>query len=112
VVAARLVERAAVVLKRGTAYELRDIDGRPVSAEQAKALIAEHWTVPEEVRQRRRNRKSTRGKAPQQVDARHAKAGAAGAAARRPSPEPIVAPAMTSIKDVLPPVVRRTHVPH
>jgi transposase len=110
VVAARLVERAAVVLKRGTPYELRDVDGRPVSADQAKAIIAEHWTVPEEVRQRRRSRKSTRGKAPQQVGARHAKAGAGGA--RRPSPQPIVAPAMTSIKDVLPTIARRTHVPH
>ena len=31
---------------------------------QAKAIIAEHWTVPEEVRRRRRSKK---GKAPQQV---------------------------------------------
>jgi transposase len=109
VVAAKLAERALTVLKRGLPYELRDIDGRPVSADEAKAIIAEHWTVPEEVRRRRRSRK-TRGKAPQQVVARRANADALSAATRRPSPQPIVPGDLTPIKHALDHVASRTGV--
>ena len=65
VVAACLAERAWAVMDRGMPYVICDIDGTPVSAEQAKAIIEEHWKVPEEVRQRRRSKKV--GKAPQKV---------------------------------------------
>ena len=64
VVAARLAERAWVTLDRGMPYVICDTDGTPVTAEQAKAIIAERFTVPEQVRRRRRSKK---GKAPQQV---------------------------------------------
>lgn len=112
VVAAKLAERALTVLRRKLPYELRDTDGRPVSAEEARTIIAEHWTVPEEVRRRRRNRKTdTRGgKAPQQVVSRHANACARSAATRRPSPPPIVASQLTQIKEVLADVARRTGI--
>lgn len=83
VVAAHLAERAWVVMDRGTPYVLCDTDGTPVTAQQAKASIADHWTVPEDVRRRRRSRK---GKAPQQVLTGHVQ-GAQGAT-RRPSPSP------------------------
>ncbi|HYY79694.1 MAG TPA: hypothetical protein VFD04_10985 [Actinomycetes bacterium] len=83
VVAAHLAERAWTVLDRGMPYVICDTDGTPVSTEQAKQIIAEHWTVPEEVRRRRRSRKA-KGKAPQQVLAGHG-TGAQGAT-RRPSP--------------------------
>jgi transposase len=83
VVAAHLAERAWTVMDRGMPYVVCDVDGTPVTPEQAKQSIAEHWTVPEEVRRRRRSRK-TRGKAPQQVLAGHV-SGAQGAT-RRPSP--------------------------
>jgi transposase len=83
VVAAHLAERAWAVLDRDMPYVICDTDGTPVTPEQAKQIIAEHWTVPEEVRRRRRNRK---GKAPQQVLAGHVH-GAQGAT-RRPSPSP------------------------
>jgi hypothetical protein len=43
-------------------FTIRDVDGRPVGPQQAAAIIAEHWTVPAEVRARRRNKKV--GKAP------------------------------------------------
>lgn len=100
VVAAKLAERALTVLKRGTPYEVRDTDGRPVSSkEEAKAIIAEHWTVSEEVRRRRRGRKQ-RGKVPQQVLPGHANAGARGAATRRPSQPSMLAGELTPIKDV------------
>jgi hypothetical protein len=83
VVAAHLGERAWVVMDRGTPYIICDTDGVPVTPRLAKAIIAQHWTVPEEVRRQRRSRK---GKAPQQVHAGHVH-GAQGAT-RRPSPPP------------------------
>ena len=65
VVAATLAERAWTVMRRQTPYVIRDIDGTPVTNEQAAAIIAEHWTVSAEVRARRRNKKG--GKAPQAI---------------------------------------------
>jgi hypothetical protein len=65
VVAARLAERSWVVLARGEPYVVRDTDGRPVDREEARAIIAQHFTVPEEVRRRRRSKKV--GKVPHQV---------------------------------------------
>jgi transposase len=85
VVAAHLAERAWTVMDRGTPYVICDTNGTPVTAEQAKAIIAERWTVPEEVRRRRRSRKA-KGKAPQQVLAGHVTG--AQSATRRPSPSP------------------------
>ena len=66
VVAAHLAERFWTVMTRGTPYVICDTDGRPVDPAKAKAIIAEHWTVPAEVRARRRSKKTV-GKAPQQV---------------------------------------------
>ncbi|MGH9013483.1 MAG: transposase [Acidimicrobiia bacterium] len=63
VVAARLAARAWTVMARGEPYVLRDVDGRPVDAAQAKRIIAERYTVTEHVRRRRRSRQT--GKAPQ-----------------------------------------------
>ena len=83
VVAAHLAERAWTVLDRGMPYVICDTDNTPVSTEQAKQIIAERWTVPEEVRRRRRSTKA-KGKAPQQVLQGHV-TGAQGAT-RRPSP--------------------------
>ncbi|HET8600026.1 MAG TPA: transposase [Segeticoccus sp.] len=65
VVAARLAERAHTVLRRGMPYVICDTDGTPVNPEQAKAIITQQWTVPAEVRARRRSRKTKTGKAPQ-----------------------------------------------
>jgi hypothetical protein len=67
VVAAHLAERTWTVMDQGMPYVVWDTDGTPVTAEQAKQIITERWTVAEQVRQRRRSRK---GKAPQQVPAR------------------------------------------
>jgi transposase len=83
VVAAHLAERAWTVMDRGMPYVVCDTDNTPVTPEQAKAIIAERWTVPEEVRRRRRSRKGA-GTAPHQVLAGHATS--AQGATRRPSP--------------------------
>jgi transposase len=65
VVAAHLAERAWTVMRRGTPYLICDTDGHPVTPQQAKAIIAQHWTVPAEIRARRRSKKT--GKAPHKV---------------------------------------------
>lgn len=71
VVAAHLAERVWAVMARGTPYVVRDTDGRAVTRAEAKAIIAERFTVPEEVRRRRRNKKV--GKVPHQVLVGHAR---------------------------------------
>ena len=45
-------------------YVICDNNGNPVTTAEAKKIIADKWTVPEDVRKRRRSRK-TAGKAPQ-----------------------------------------------
>lgn len=111
VVAAHLGERARAVLARGTPYEFRDVDGSLVTPQDAKALAA-HWKVPDDVRQRRRSRKSRNqgGKAPHQVHQGHATR-ARGAHTRRPSPEPMVTSDLTPIKQVLIGLQERIDVP-
>jgi len=72
VVAANLAERAWAVMNRGMPYVICDTHGRPVTPAEAKTIIAEHWTVPAEVRARRRSKKT--GKVPQTARAgRHAR---------------------------------------
>ncbi len=71
VVAARLAERAWVVMSRGEPYVIRDVDGTPVTPGQARSIIDERYRVPEDVRRRRRSRKRA-GKAPLQVLVAHA----------------------------------------
>jgi len=53
-VARKLVERTWTVLDRGKAYQLLDPDGRPVTERAAKALIADRFTVGQDVRARAR----------------------------------------------------------
>lgn len=77
VVAGALAERAWTVLHRQMPYVVCDTYGVPVTPEQAKQIITEQWTVPVEVRRRRRSTKTTAqpiprprvGKAPQQARA-------------------------------------------
>lgn len=80
VVAANLAERAWAVMDRGMPYVICDIDGRPVGPAEAKAIIAEHWTVPADVRARRRSKKV--GKAPKNALAGRSKPDARGAGER------------------------------
>jgi uncharacterized protein YjhX (UPF0386 family) len=53
-VARKLVERTWTVLTRGQPYQLRDLDGQPISHPDAKTLIQERCTVPTTVRIRAR----------------------------------------------------------
>jgi hypothetical protein len=84
VVAARLAERSWLTMARGEPYVICDLEGRPVTPEQAKRLITEHFTVTAEVRRRRRSSKKA-GKAPHtalEAQASHS----AKLDTRRPSP--------------------------
>lgn len=73
VVAANLAERFWTVMNRQTPYVICDTDRHTVEAEEAKAIITDHWTVPPEVRARRRSKKT--GKAPQNVPTRQSARG-------------------------------------
>lgn len=84
VVAARLAERLWTVMNRRMPYVICDVDGTPVTPAEVKQIIAEQWTVSEDVRRRRRSRK-TAGKAPQQARAGH-EPDARSVETRRPSP--------------------------
>lgn len=86
VVAASLAERFWAVMTRGMPYVICDTDGRPVEPDEAKAIIAEQWTVPAEVRARRRSKKA--GKAPQKVLTGQSKPRARGAGTRGDLPRP------------------------
>jgi len=55
---AHLLDRVGVVLREDRPYQLRDVDGTSITPERARQIIAQRYTVPEEVRQR--NRKATR----------------------------------------------------
>lgn len=86
VVAANLAERAWAVMHRGMPYVICDTDGRPVDPDDAKAIIANHWTVPADVRARRRSKKT--GKAPQKVLAGQSKPRARSTGERGDLPRP------------------------
>jgi transposase len=85
VVAANLAERTWAVMDRGMPYVICDTDGRPVTTDEAKTIIAAHWTVPADVRARRRSKK---GKAPQRVLTGQSKPRARGAGERGDLPRP------------------------
>lgn len=75
--ATHLLDRVRAVLRDERPYELRDVDGTRVTWEEARAIIAERYRVPEEVRKRssvrarrvrrdmRAERKQRRGEATQ-----------------------------------------------
>src|SRR5919202_6319557 len=50
--ATHLLDRVLGVLRTDQPYELRDVDGTPVSVAEARAIVLERYQVPAEVRQR------------------------------------------------------------
>ena len=52
-VARKLVARTWATITSGTTYQLRDIDGQPVTRRQATSLAAQ-YAVPDDVRRRTR----------------------------------------------------------
>jgi transposase len=54
--ATHLLDRVFVVLREDRPYELRDVTGAPVTPDEARTIIADHYQVPEEVRKRNTRR--------------------------------------------------------
>jgi len=50
--------RVLAVLREDKPYELRDIDGRTASREEARKIILTRYQVPEEIRRERRRPKT------------------------------------------------------
>lgn len=65
--ATHLLDRVRVILTEDRAYELRDVDGTPVTPEQARAIVLDRYTVPQEVRDRS-NRRARRQRAERQTE--------------------------------------------
>jgi len=51
--ATHLLDRVRAVLRDGRPYQLRDVDGTPVTRQQARQIVLERYQVPDEVRRRR-----------------------------------------------------------
>ena len=58
-IAATLLTRIAACWNNKTPYELRDVDGRSVSRAEARAIIAERYQIPEDIRRARRTTQGT-----------------------------------------------------
>jgi transposase len=58
-VMSHLAARVLATLREGRPYEIRDIDGRPVTHEEARKIILTKYKVPEEIRRERRRSKTT-----------------------------------------------------
>jgi transposase len=54
-IAAVLLTRIVACLRNGTRYQLRDIDGRPVTATQGQAIVTARYQIPAEIREARRS---------------------------------------------------------
>jgi transposase len=72
--ATHFLDRVYLVLKEDRPYELRDVDGTAVTPEQARAIIAQRYTVPEEVR-RRNNQRVRKERKERRVERRYKKRG-------------------------------------
>jgi Transposase IS116/IS110/IS902 family len=52
-IATTLLTRIIACWRAGQPYQLRDVDGRPVTIEQARAIITERYAIPKDLRARR-----------------------------------------------------------
>jgi transposase len=78
--ATHLLDRVLAVLRADKPYEVRDTDGTALSGQQARELIVERYTVPQEVR-RRTNKRNRRQQADQRAERQ---------ARREPGREPLL----------------------
>ena len=52
-IATTLLTRVVACWRNQTPYELRDVDGRSITTAQAREIIADRYTVPDEIRRGR-----------------------------------------------------------
>ena len=77
-------------MNRQMPYVICDTDGRAVTPNEAKEIIARDWTVTADTRARRRSKKA--GKAPQQVLEAHVRSHAKDVDRRGDLPLPAIVP--------------------
>lgn len=53
-IATVLLTRIVACLRNGTPYQVRDVDGSPITPEQGRAIVAARYQIPPEVRAARR----------------------------------------------------------
>ena len=58
-IATTLLTRIIACWRAGQLYQLRDIDGTPVTTEQARTIIAERYAIPKDLRARRKTTATT-----------------------------------------------------
>lgn len=58
-IATTLLTRVAACWNNQTLYQLRDVDGRIVSRAEARAIIAERYQIPDDIRRARSTTKGT-----------------------------------------------------
>ncbi len=68
--ATHLLDRIYVILKEERPYELRDVDGRPVTKRQARAICVAQYRVPDEIR-RRNNVRQRKARAEERTERRY-----------------------------------------
>ncbi len=82
--------RILTVLREDRPYELRDIDGKPISREEAWKLILSNYKVPEEIKRERR-RKTTTAMLKRRIKNREMAAYRTNEAATAPQPVSLLA---------------------
>ena len=58
-IATTLLTRVIACWRAGQPYQLRDIDGTPVTIEQARAIVADRYAIPKDLRARRKTTTGT-----------------------------------------------------
>jgi len=84
-VMSHLGARVLAVTKEGKPYELRDIENKPITPEEARKLILSQYVVPEEIKRARRRRKNS-GESALQRKGREVPAARVNEAAEAPQP--------------------------
>jgi hypothetical protein len=59
-IATTLLTRIIACWRAGQPYQLRDVDGTPVTIDQARAIIAERYAIPKDLRDQRRTTDTAR----------------------------------------------------
>jgi transposase len=52
-IATTLLTRVVACWRAQTPYQIRDVDGRPINTHEARAIISERYTIPDEIRRSR-----------------------------------------------------------
>ena len=61
-IATVLCTRIVACLRNNTPYQLRDVDGSPITPAQGRAIVAERYQIPAEIRAARRTISNTRSR--------------------------------------------------